>query len=130
MLVLTGMTDKYSCLEIIRVIEQCRVYSGWGDSRLGAERRNFQLVCLLHFLARYHDSFISLPATDTKAFSSFSRDLKLTKDIVLNGVLAFRFPLMLPSLFIVSWIAIKNVILCRQLQYEHYFWKMWKVHLK
>jgi len=57
------MTCKCSCLEVIKVFEQCRVCSGGGDSRLSAERSNLQLVCLLHFLARYHDSLISLPAT-------------------------------------------------------------------
>ena len=65
-LVLTGMTSKCSCLEVVRVIEQCRVCSGGEDSRLGAESSNLQLVCLLHFLARYHNSLINLPATQTQ----------------------------------------------------------------
>jgi len=56
------MTGKCSCLEVIRVIAQGRVCSGAGDTTLGAERGNLQLVCLLHFLARYQDS-LGLPTT-------------------------------------------------------------------
>jgi len=79
------MTGKYSCLEVIRVFEQCRVSGGGGDSRLGAEEVIYSWFA---FCTSLQGTMITLSVfqqhTNTRTLSSFSRGQKLTQGIVLN----------------------------------------------
>jgi hypothetical protein len=65
------MTGKCSCLEVIRVTEQCKAFSGEGDSRLGAEE---VISSWFAFCTSLQGTMIASsvfqPHTNTRALSS------------------------------------------------------------